>query len=74
MDLTVEKYKENILYWGIRAVNIYVKLGENLKANEGRLGIKRIDAKCHSLRPSKPLVRKMIVMPDVTRSLFYLRP
>lgn len=64
IDLTVEEVKE--LYdLGIRAVNIYVKVSENLKDNTGKEAWNPDGLMQQSIRAIKAACPEMIVMPDV---------
>ena len=64
LDLTVKEVKEA---WdlGIRAVNIYVKVSENLKDNTGREAWNKDGLMQQTIRAIKDAVPEMIVMPDV---------
>ncbi|WP_281634319.1 porphobilinogen synthase [Flavobacterium luteolum] len=64
IDLTVEEVKE--LYdLGIRAVNIYVKVSENLKDNTGKEAWNANGLMQQAIRAIKTACPEMIVMPDV---------
>ncbi|AXB55860.1 porphobilinogen synthase [Flavobacterium fluviale] len=64
IDLTVEEVKE--LYdLGIRAVNIYVKVNENLKDNTGKEAWNSNGLMQQAIRSIKEACPEMIVMPDV---------
>lgn len=64
IDLTVEEVKE--LYdLGIRAVNIYVKVSENLKDNTGKEAWNSNGLMQQAIRAIKAACPEMIVMPDV---------
>ncbi|MXO07312.1 porphobilinogen synthase [Flavobacterium sp. HBTb2-11-1] len=64
IDLTVEEVKE--LYdLGIRAVNIYVKVSENLKDNTGKEAWNPNGLMQQAIRAIKAACPEMIVMPDV---------
>lgn len=64
IDLTVEEVKE--LYdLGIRAVNIYVKVNENLKDNTGKEAWNSNGLMQQAIRAIKAVCPEMIVMPDV---------
>lgn len=64
IDLTVEEVKE--LYdLGIRAVNIYVKVSENLKDNTGKEAWNTNGLMQQAIRAIKAACPEMIVMPDV---------
>lgn len=64
LDLTVKEAKEA---WdlGIRAVNIYVKVSENLKDNTGKEAWNKDGLMQQTIRAIKDAVPEMIVMPDV---------
>ncbi len=64
LDHTVREVKEA---WdlGIRAVNIYVKVSENLKDNTGREAWNKDGLMQQTIRAIKDTVPEMIVMPDV---------
>ena len=64
IDLTVEEVKE-IFALGIRAVNIYVKVSENLKDNEGNEAWNPNGLMQNAIRAIKAACPQMIVMPDV---------
>ncbi|WP_310558539.1 porphobilinogen synthase [Flavobacterium sp.] len=64
IDLTVEEVKE-IYALGIRAVNIYVKVGENLKDNTGVEAWNPNGLMQQAIRAIKAACPEMIVMPDV---------
>ena len=64
IDLTVEEVKE-IFALGIRAVNIYVKVSENLKDNEGNEAWNPNGLMQNAIRAIKAACPEMIVMPDV---------
>lgn len=64
IDLTVEEVKE--LYdLGIRAVNIYVKVSENLKDNTGKEAWNSNGLMQQAIRAIKATCPEMVVMPDV---------
>lgn len=64
IDLTVEEVKE--LYdLGILAVNIYVKVNENLKDNTGKEAWNSNGLMQQAIRAIKAACPEMIVMPDV---------
>ena len=64
IDLTVEEVKE--LYdLGIRAVNIYVKVSEDLKDNTGKEAWNANGLMQQAIRAIKAACPEMIVMPDV---------
>ncbi|MCG9792066.1 porphobilinogen synthase [Flavobacterium algicola] len=64
LDLTIKEVKE--LYdLGIRAVNIYVKVSENLKDNTGKEAWNSDGLMQNTIRAIKKACPEMIVMPDV---------
>ena len=64
LDHTIREVKEA---WdlGIRAVNIYVKVSENLKDNTGKEAWSKDGLMQQTIRAIKDAVPEMIVMPDV---------
>jgi porphobilinogen synthase len=64
IDLTVAEVKE-IYALGIRAVNIYVKVGEDLKDNTGKEAWNPNGLMQQAIRSVKSACPEMIVMPDV---------
>lgn len=64
VDLTVKEVKE-LFDLGIRAVNIYVKVGENLKDNTGKEAWNKDGLMQNAIRAIKAACPEMIVMPDV---------
>lgn len=64
IDLTVEEVKE-LFELGIRAINIYVKVSENLKDNTGKEAWNRNGLMQEAIRAIKKACPEMIVMPDV---------
>jgi porphobilinogen synthase len=64
IDLTVAEVKE-IYALGIRAVNIYVKVSENLKDNTGKEAWNPSGLMQQAIRAIKSACPEMIVMPDV---------
>lgn len=64
IDLTVEEVKE-VYALGIRAVNIYVKVSENLKDNTGKEAWNKDGLMQQAIRAIKAACPEMIVMPDV---------
>jgi porphobilinogen synthase len=64
IDLTVKEVKE-IYALGIRAVNIYVKVGEHLKDNAGVEAWNPNGLMQQAIRAIKTACPEMIVMPDV---------
>ena len=64
IDLTVKEIKE-LFDLGIRAVNIYVKVSENLKDNTGKEAWNKDGLMQNAIRAIKTACPEMIVMPDV---------
>ncbi|MDG2431514.1 porphobilinogen synthase [Flavobacterium sp.] len=64
IDLTVKEVKE-LFDLGIRAVNIYVKVSEDLKDNTGKEAWNENGLMQDAIRAIKTACPKMIVMPDV---------
>jgi porphobilinogen synthase len=64
IDLTVQEVKE-IYALGIRAVNIYVKVSEDLKDNTGKEAWNPNGLMQQAIRAIKTACPEMIVMPDV---------
>ena len=64
IDLTVIEIKE-LFDLGIRAVNIYVKVSENLKDNSGKEAWNKDGLMQNAIRAIKAACPEMIVMPDV---------
>lgn len=64
LDLTVEEVKE-LYALGIRAVNIYVKVNDNLKDNTGKEAWNPNGLMQNAIRAIKAACPEMIVMPDV---------
>ena len=64
LDLTIKEVKE-IYALGIRAVNIYVKVSENLKDNQGNEAWNPNGLMQNTIRAIKTACPEMIVMPDV---------
>lgn len=64
IDLTVEEVKE-LFELGIRAVNIYVKVSEDLKDNTGKEAWNENGLMQQAIRAIKKACPEMIVMPDV---------
>ncbi|GGA68742.1 delta-aminolevulinic acid dehydratase [Flavobacterium palustre] len=64
IDLTVKEVKE-LFALGIRAVNIYVKVSENLKDNTGKEAWNPNGLMQQTIRAIKAACPEMIVMPDV---------
>jgi porphobilinogen synthase len=64
IDLTVEEVKE-LFALGIRAVNIYVKVSEDLKDNTGKEAWNPDGLMQNTIRAIKAACPEMVVMPDV---------
>lgn len=64
IDLTVTEVKE-LFALGIRAVNIYVKISENLKDNTGKEAWNANGLMQNAIRAIKQACPEMVVMPDV---------
>lgn len=64
IDLTVKEVKE-LYALGIRAVNIYVKVNDDLKDNTGKEAWNENGLMQRTIRAIKQAVPEMIVMPDV---------
>ncbi len=64
IDLTVEEVKQ-LLELGIRAINIYVKVSEDLKDNTGKEAWNENGLMQQAIRAIKKACPEMIVMPDV---------
>jgi porphobilinogen synthase len=64
IDLTVEEVKD-LFALGIRAVNIYVKVSEDLKDNTGKEAWNPNGLMQQAIRAIKSACPEMIVMPDV---------
>jgi len=64
LDLTVEEVKE-LYALGIRAVNIYVKVSDDLKDNTGKEAWNDNGLMQRAIRAIKKACPEMIVMPDV---------
>ena len=64
IDLTVKEVQE-LFALGIRAVNIYVKVSEDLKDNTGKEAWNPNGLMQHAIRAIKTACPEMIVMPDV---------
>lgn len=69
LDLTIKEVKE-IWDLGIKAVNIYVKVDENLKDNTGKEAWNPDGLMQRTIREIKNEVPEMIVMPDVALDPF----
>jgi len=64
LDLTVVEVQE-LWKLGIKAVNLYVKVSDNLKDNTGKEAWNRDGLMQQAIRAIKDAVPEMIVMPDV---------
>ena len=64
IDLTVKEVQE-LFDLGIRAVNIYVKVSDDLKDNTGKEAWNAEGLMQRAIRAIKTAVPEMIVMPDV---------
>jgi len=64
IDLTVKEIKE-LFDLGIRAVNIYVKVSDDLKDNTGKEAWNSNGLMQNAIRAIKKAVPEMVVMPDV---------
>lgn len=64
IDLTVEEVKE-LFALGIRAVNIYVKVSEDLKDNTGKEAWNPDGLMQNTIKAIKAACPEMVVMPDV---------
>lgn len=64
IDLTVKEVKE-LWSLGIKAVNIYVKVNDNLKDNTGKEAWNPNGLMQHAIKAIKDAVPDMVVMPDV---------
>ena len=64
IDLTVKECKE-LYSMGIKAVNLYMKVSENLKDNTGKEAWNKDGLMQRTIREIKNAVPEMIVMPDV---------
>lgn len=64
LDLTVQTVKENYKL-GIRAVNLYMKVSDNLKDNTGKEAWNANGLMQNTIRAIKDAVPEVIVMPDV---------
>lgn len=64
IDLTIQECKE-LFSLGIKAVNIYMKVAENLKDNEGKEAFNPNGLMQNTIKAIKDAVPEMIVMPDV---------
>lgn len=64
LDLTIKEVKE-LWSLGVKAVNIYVKINENLKDNTGKEAWNKNGLMQKSIKAIKDAVPKMVIMPDV---------
>lgn len=64
LDLTVKEVKE-LWSLGVKAINIYVKISENLKDNTGKEAWNKNGLMQNSIRAIKDAVPEMVIMPDV---------
>ncbi|NUY80207.1 porphobilinogen synthase [Flavobacterium sp. MAH-1] len=64
LDLTVKEVQE-LWKLGIKAVNLYVKVSDNLKDNTGKEAWNKDGLMQQAIRAIKAAVPEMIVMPDV---------
>ncbi|AYO57115.1 porphobilinogen synthase [Chryseobacterium sp. 6424] len=64
IDLTVKECKE-LFSLGIRGVNLYMKVSENLKDNKGTEAWNKNGLMQNTIKAIKDAVPEMIVMPDV---------
>ncbi len=64
LDLTVKEVQE-LWQLGIKAVNLYVKVSDNLKDNTGKEAWNKDGLMQEAIRAIKGAVPEMIVMPDV---------
>ncbi|RZJ68427.1 MAG: porphobilinogen synthase [Flavobacterium sp.] len=64
LDLTVKEVQE-LWSLGIKAVNLYVKVSDNLKDNTGKEAWNKDGLMQQAIRAIKAAVPEMIVMPDV---------
>lgn len=64
IDLTVKECKE-LYSLGIKAVNLYMKVSENLKDNTGKEAWNKDGLMQRTIREIKNAVPEMVVMPDV---------
>lgn len=64
LDLTVKEVKE-LWSLGVKAVNIYVKINENLKDNTGKEAWNKNGLMQKSIKAIKDAVPEMVIMPDV---------
>lgn len=64
MDLTVKECKE-LFSLGVKAVNLYMKVSENLKDNRGTESWNKNGLMQNTIKAIKDAVPEMIIMPDV---------
>lgn len=64
LDLTIKGVKE-LWSLGVKAVNIYVKINENLKDNTGKEAWNKNGLMQKSIKAIKDAVPEMVIMPDV---------
>lgn len=64
MDLTVKECKE-LFSVGVKAVNLYMKVSENLKDNRGTESWNKNGLMQNTIKAIKDAVPEMIIMPDV---------
>lgn len=64
LDLTIKEVKE-LWSLGVKAVNIYVKINENLKDNKGKEAWNKNGLMQKSIKAIKDAVPEMVIMPDV---------
>ncbi|MFC3159049.1 hypothetical protein ACFOEQ_11365 [Chryseobacterium arachidis] len=64
IDLTVKECKE-LFSLGVKAVNLYMKVSEDLKDNTGKEAWNKNGLMQNTIRAIKDAVPEMVVMPDV---------
>ena len=64
IDLTIKECKE-LFSLGIKAVNLYMKVSENLKDNTGKEAWNKEGLMQNTIREIKNAIPEMVVMPDV---------
>lgn len=64
LNLTIKEVKE-LWSLGVKAVNIYVKINENLKDNTGKEAWNKNGLMQKSIKAIKDAVPEMVIMPDV---------
>lgn len=64
LELTIKEVKE-LWSLGVKAVNIYVKINENLKDNTGKEAWNKNGLMQKSIKAIKDAVPEMVIMPDV---------